>query len=282
MSAAAGNVASIQLDYSRCRGCGDCIITCHTRAIKVYRAALAVDYSLCDACMECAEVCPADAFSTTIDPIKVHPIELESYSIIQPMLEELDVSRELLPLATRVLHATVDKELAGSLWCSKNAVDRIIEALGKGYPIITDVEMTRSGLTGDLKEKSVCALSFKAQRDGDTTDSSELPSVSAASMAEAANQYRDDTLYVIGCAPTALERLMDMAESGDVRPAGVLALPVGFVGAEQAKCRLMDISARYSFPAITNAGPKGGSAATAACMNAIYRVAVEQERVSHE
>ncbi len=282
MSSIAREPVSIQLDYSRCQGCGNCIITCHTRAIGIDLGILVIDYSLCDSCMECVEVCPVDAFSTTIDTIKIHPIESKSYSIIQPILDELDLPRELLPLAARVLHATTDKELAESLWCKKDAVNQMVEAISKGYQIITDVEMTRSGLTGALKQKSICALSFGTQVDRDTGDYSNAPSVSAASMAKAANQYRNHALYVIGCAPTALEQLIDMIGSGSVKPAGVLALPVGFIGAEQAKHRLIEISGQCSFPVITNVGPKGGSAATAACMNAIYRIAVEQDRMPHE
>ncbi len=308
MSVTTGDVTSIQLDYSRCRGCGDCIITCHTRAIRINLGTLSIDYSLCDICTECVEVCPVDAFSTIMDSIEVHPIEAESYSIIQPMLEELNVSRELIPLAARVLHATTDKELAGSLWCSQNAVNQVITALHAGYPIITDVEMTRSGLTGALKQRAICALSLPDHphtKRGDTTDAPStpaedliaepqdnsttntpslpnIPTVSAASMFEAASQYRDNALFIIGCAPTALEQLMDITESGHLRPAGVLALPVGFVGAEQAKNRLMNLSVQYSFPAITNVGPKGGSAATAACMNAIYRVTIEKKRMPYE
>ncbi len=282
MRSIAREPVSIQLDYSRCQGCGNCIITCHTRAIGIELGILVIDNSLCDSCMECVEVCPVDAFSTIIDTIKIHPIESKSYSIIQPILDELDLPRELLPLAARILHATTDKELAGSLWCKEDAVDQIIEALSKGCRIITDVEMTRSGLTGALKQKSICALSFGTQADRDTGDYSDTPSVSAASMAKAANQYRNHALYVIGCAPTALEQLIDMIVSGNVKPAGVLALPVGFVGAEQAKHHLIEISAQYSFSVITNMGPKGGSAAAAACMNAIYRIAVEQNRIPHE
>ncbi len=257
----------------------------------------------------------------------IHPIEQESYAIIQPLIDTLDQPVELLPLAARVLHATTDIEMASTLCSTEGAVDMAASALALGLPIITDVEMTRSGINRISRERTVCALSLQqadippdsttsapnnypespalsmppgnptrgpaqscntnnaiqplpsrhAIRDAglrypDAADDSLriFPSHTAHAMWLAAAIHPHDALYVIGCAPTALDQLLDMIEAGNVHPAAVIALPVGFVGAEDAKKRLMTVASTHSIPAITNSGPKGGSAATAACVNALH------------
>ncbi len=203
----------------------------------------------------------------------MHPIEKESYAIIQPLIDTIDLPAELIPLAARVLHATTDTDLARSLHCTKGAVDKVRTALLLEHPIITDVEMTRSGISRKLRDRAVCALSLlpsTASDEGDIFQRNDIfPSRSAAAMSLAASSYPRDALYVIGCAPTALDQLLDMMENDSVHPVGIIALPVGFVGAEQAKKRLVTIASAHGIPAITNSGPKGGSAATAACINAV-------------
>ncbi|MHB8263760.1 MAG: precorrin-8X methylmutase [Acidimicrobiales bacterium] len=209
----------------------------------------------------------------------IHPIEQESYAIIQPLIDALDLPTELIPLAARVLHATTDAELAATLCSTEGAVDTATNALRLGFPVITDVEMTRSGINHISRERTVCALSLLqanilpdtlSNPDAGASNISIFPSHTAQAMWLAAGSYPHDALYVIGCAPTALDQLLDMIEAGDVHPAAVIALPIGFVGAEEAKKRLMTVASTHSIPAITNSGPKGGSAATVACVNALY------------
>ena len=78
-----------------------------------------------------------------------------------------------------------------------------------------------------------------------------------------------DAVWVVGNAPTALFELLEM----DVRPALVVGLPVGFVGAAESKERLI----RSGLPAVANHGPKGGSAVAAAALNALLYF--EEERI---
>ncbi len=211
----------------------------------------------------------------------VHPIEKESYAIIQPLIDAIDLPAELIPLAARVLHATTDTDLARSLRCTKGAVDKVRTALLLEHPIVTDVEMTRSGISPKPRDRAVCALSLLPSTASDAGDAFQrddiFPSRSATAMSLAASSYPRDALYVIGCAPTALDQLLDMMENGSVHPLGVIALPVGFVGAEQAKNRLMTVASAHGIPVITNSGPKGGSAATAACVNAVHRLAMDTD-----
>jgi precorrin-8X/cobalt-precorrin-8 methylmutase len=92
----------------------------------------------------------------------------------------------------------------------------------------------------------------------------------AAAIALAAQRHPEGALWVIGNAPTALARLLALHERGEVEPAAVIGLPVGFVGAAEAKAALWagPLAAR----SITNVGERGGSPVAAATLNALFRL----------
>jgi precorrin-8X/cobalt-precorrin-8 methylmutase len=98
---------------------------------------------------------------------------------------------------------------------------------------------------------------------------------SAAAIAVAGREHSDGALWVIGNAPTALAALVDLWRSGQVYPAAVVGLPVGYVGAAEAKAALWDSG--LGEVAITNNGPRGGSSVAAAATNALARLAFTSE-----
>jgi precorrin-8X/cobalt-precorrin-8 methylmutase len=186
----------------------------------------------------------------------VNPIEAESYRILA---SRVDLSR-FGPLGrevvARVIHASADLEYASTVVVDEAGVAGGIAALHDGAPVITDVEMTRAGISG---VDAVCYL-------GEATAAGELTR-SAAAMRVAAERHPDGAIVVVGCAPTALREVL---RSG-MRPALVIGLPVGFVGAAEAKAALR----ASALPAVTNVGEKGGSAVAAAAVNALVRLAHE-------
>ncbi len=95
-------------------------------------------------------------------------------------------------------------------------------------------------------------------------------------MRIAAEHHPAGAIVVVGCAPTALTEVVHLARAGRLRPALVIGLPVGFVGAAEAKAALR----ASGLPAVTNVGDKGGSAVAAAAFNAIARIAMA--RIAHE
>jgi precorrin-8X/cobalt-precorrin-8 methylmutase len=119
--------------------------------------------------------------------------------------------------------------------------------------------MVRRGITGT---DTVCYLGeiTSARATGATR--------SARGMALAARRHPTGAVVVVGCAPTALLEVARLAAEG-FAPALVVGLPVGFVGAADAKAALR----ATRLPAITNVGDKGGSAVTAAAVNAVVRLA---------
>lgn len=190
-----------------------------------------------------------------------HPIEAASYRILA---ERTDLSH-LGPLGrevvARIVHATADCALVPTMAVDEEALAAGVAALQAGAPVVCDVEMVRQGVTG---VEARCYLAEVPVADaGDTR--------AAAAMRLAAARHPEGAVFVVGCAPTALAALCEEAAAGRVRPALVIGLPVGFVGAAEAKERLR----RSGLPALTNVGERGGSAVAAAAVNALVRAARE-------
>lgn len=188
-----------------------------------------------------------------------HPIEAESYRILAQRVDLSALGPLGRAVVARVVHATADTALAPTMVVDEEALAAGVAAVRSGAPIVCDVEMVRRGITG---AEARCYLAdVPAPPPGDTR--------AAAAMRLAAARHPDGAVFVVGCAPTALWALCEEAAAGRVRPALVIGLPVGFVGAAEAKDRLR----RSGLPALTNVGERGGSAAAAAAVNALVRMA---------
>ena len=186
---------------------------------------------------------------------RVHPIEAESYRILR---ERVDLSH-LGPLSRavveRVIHASADLDYAESLVLDETALERGLEALRDGAPIVTDVGMVAAGITA---RETSCFVSDPRARElsgrlGITR--------SAAGFRVAAEEAGSGAVWVVGNAPTALFELLEL----ETEPVLVVGLPVGFVGAAESKEKLVE----SGLPAISNRGPKGGSAVAAAALNTL-------------
>jgi precorrin-8X/cobalt-precorrin-8 methylmutase len=189
---------------------------------------------------------------------RVHRIEDESYRILR---ERVDLSH-LGPLsravAERVIHASADLEYAESLVLDEAALERGLEAVRRGAPVVADVGMVAAGITA---REALCFVSdprarLLSERLGITR--------SAAGFRLAKKKAGLEAVWVVGNAPTALFELLEL-EAG---PALVVGLPVGFVGAAEAKERVIS----SGLPAVANRGPKGGSAVAAAALNALLYI----------
>jgi len=188
-----------------------------------------------------------------------HPIEEESYRILATRVDLGAFGLRSRAVVERVVHASADPAVAETMVVADDAVDAGVAALRAGAPAVVDVEMVRAGITGYPTE---CLLAGALAGPGG------YPTRSAMGVRAAAARYPQGAVWVIGCAPTALVELIEQAAAGHVRPALVIALPVGFVGAAEAKA-----AARGSgLAVISNVGEKGGSAVAAAAFNAVLRL----------
>jgi len=191
----------------------------------------------------------------------IHPIEAESYRRLATRIDLSHLTPGPRAIVERVIHATADLDFAESLRLTDGAVDAGVAALRRACPVVVDVEMVAAGIAGT---GGTCFLS-EARAAGAPSGLT----LSARAMELAVRAHPDGALFVIGCAPTALERLLDLVEAGAVRPALVVGVPVGFVGAAESKERLRSIVA---LPSISNVGERGGSAVAAAIVNALARL----------
>ena len=186
---------------------------------------------------------------------RAHPIETESYRILRELVDLSDLEPLSRVVAERVIHASADLEYADSLVLDESALRDGLEALRRGATVVADVRMVAAGITA---REVLCFVS-----DPRVSEISETLSTtrSAAGFRVAAKVVGSGAVWVVGNAPTALLELLDL----NVEPALVVGLPVGFVGAAESKEKLIE----SGLPAVTNHGPKGGSAVAAAALNAL-------------
>ena len=180
----------------------------------------------------------------------VHPIEQESFQVLR---SRIDLSH--LPLLTRavverVVHASADLAYVADLVTDEDALLQAHAALQAGAPVVADVQMVAAGITA---RDVVCRVRTATARDGLTR--------SAVAVRDAFDEVGPGAVWVVGCAPTALLELLAL----DARPALVVGLPVGFVGASESKQALRE----SGLPAVSNVSEKGGSAVAAAALNAL-------------
>ena len=186
---------------------------------------------------------------------RVHPIEAESYRILRQMVDLSHYGPLSRAVAERVIHASADLDYAEGLIFDEAALENGVSALRRGGPVVTDVGMVAAGITG---RETLCFVSDARTR----TLSEQLNTTrSAAGFRVAAEEVGKGAVWVVGNAPTALFELLEL----EVAPSLVIGLPVGFVGAAESKAALLD----SGLPAVTNRGPKGGSAVAAAALNAL-------------
>ena len=193
-------------------------------------------------------------------------IEARSMALIAPYLEELKLDEAHTKIFSRVIHAAGDPDYANHIQIHSQAVDAAIDAIRGGADIFCDVEMVRTGISKKtlaqyggqvqclIADSQVAAM---AQEQGITR--------SMAAFRTFGHQL-DGAVVAVGNAPTALFELFRLMEEENVRPAVVIGVPVGFVGAAESKDLLAEKS---NAPYITVLGNKGGSPIAASIVNAL-------------
>jgi precorrin-8X/cobalt-precorrin-8 methylmutase len=195
--------------------------------------------------------------------VPVHPIEAESYRILAARVDLTRWPPAARAVVARIIHAAADVSYADTLVVDEDACRAGIAALRSGAPVIADVEMVA---VATRRAGSRCLL---AEGRALAADGSDGLTAAAAAMRVAAARWPDGAVVVVGNAPTALGEVVRLAAAGDFRPALVIGLPVGFVGAADAKAALR----ASGLPAVSNVGERGGSAVAAAALNALWRLA---------
>ncbi len=205
---------------------------------------------------------------TTYDYIREgDAIYRKSFAIIREEADLSSFSEDQADIAVRMIHACGLVEAAAHFRFSPDFVSKARGALHAGKPIFCDAEMVAHGITRarlPADNRVICTL-----RDSRTI---ELAKTIGNTRSAAATDLWDEmegALVAIGNAPTALFRLLEVLDAGAPRPAAIIGMPVGFVGAAESKEALM--AAPLGIPYAVVRGRMGGSAMTAAAVNALAR-----------
>ncbi|GGQ69301.1 MULTISPECIES: precorrin-8X methylmutase [Kitasatospora] len=195
----------------------------------------------------------------------------QSFATIRAEADLAALPADVAQVAVRMIHACGMTDLVEDLLWSPNVVADARRALHAGAPILCDVNMVASGVTRKrlpADNEVICTL----------TDPSvpELARAMGTTRSAAAMELwlprLEGAVVAVGNAPTSLFRLLELIEAGAPRPAAVIGVPVGFIGAAESKQALAEHPAALEHLVVR--GRRGGSAIAAAAINAI---ASEQE-----
>jgi precorrin-8X/cobalt-precorrin-8 methylmutase len=191
-----------------------------------------------------------------------------SFAIIRAEADLSGFSAEEADIAVRMIHACGAVEAAQRIVFGPNLVTAARGALAAGAPIFCDSEMVAHGITRarlPARNEVICTLNDPRVPDL----AKKLATTRSAAALELWRDRLAGALVSIGNAPTALFRLLDLLDAGAPKPAAILGIPVGFVGAAESKDALA--ADPRGVPFLIVRGRLGGSAMTAAAVNALAR-----------
>jgi len=213
--------------------------------------------------------------STTLQwrPYEPHPIEAESFRIIDAGRDWSGLPEGQKRVAQRLVHTSGDFNIVDELFFSAGSVEIGVRALLRCRRVVTDVTMVSSGLKRALLQQLDVDV-WCGVHDRETHVLSENAGItrSAAGIRRAWEKWGNDIVLAIGDAPTAIAETTRLVRELGWRPQLVIGLPVGFVGTRESKDELRRC---LQVPRITNSGTRGGSPWAASVVNAMMIGAVD-------
>lgn len=183
------------------------------------------------------------------------------------------------PIIERVVHTTADPEFAKLLVIEEKAVEVGVAAIKAGAKIITDVKMVSAGINKTRVGRfGGRILTYIDDERAIKLAKQESITRAAAAMRLAIKDGVDNSIIVIGNAPTAAFELAKAVKQGQAKPALIIATPVGYVGAAESK----ETISKLPIPYVVIKGPKGGSALAVAVFNALLAMAENEEAATKD
>ena len=202
-------------------------------------------------------------FNYIRDPAKIYA---RSFEIIRSETDLSSIPKDAQDIAVRIIHSCGMPEIVSELVITEDFTSAARKALANKRPILVDVEMVRHGIIArQLPEgvELICTLNDPHAREIGIAKSI----TRTAASTELWSDYLEGAIVVIGNAPTALFALLEMIDAGAPKPACIVGMPVGFVGAAESKAEL--IANPRGLPYATIKGRKGGSAMASSVVNAL-------------
>ncbi|PKL68839.1 MAG: precorrin-8X methylmutase [Methanobacteriales archaeon HGW-Methanobacteriales-1] len=194
-----------------------------------------------------------------------YEIAHKSRDIVRSLIGDktASLSSEEKSIVERIVHSTADVEYADLTLITDDFVSKSVKSLKKDLDILTDINMVRVGInkySGNVN----CFISHP--------DVIKMAKESEITRAAAAMQYAADNgfkgIVVIGNAPTALYKVMELVENGEMDVKSVVGVPVGFVGAADSKESLL----KTNIDSLITRGPKGGTPVAVATVNSLINI----------
>ena len=197
------------------------------------------------------------------DPTAIYK---RSFEIIRGEADLSKQPKNAQTIAVRVIHACGIPEIVDDLIITQDFAPATLKSLAQGKPIFVDAEMVHHGIIArqlPANVEIICTLNDpRAKEIGLKSQITR-----SAAAVELWLEHLEGAIVVIGNAPTALFRLLELIDRGAAKPACIVAMPVGFVGAAESKAELIANPRGIPFAAIK--GRKGGSAMASSVINAL-------------
>ena len=203
-------------------------------------------------------------------------IERASMELIRAELLEQGVTlaKENEAVILRCIHASADFDYAANLRFTPDAVRRAKEALRRGTDLVTDTNMALAGISRPgLQKLGASAYCYMAE-DFIAERAKAQETTRAAAAMDWAAEHNPSAVFAVGNAPTALLRIAEQIREG-LRPALVIAVPVGFVNVVEGKQQIWETAHKLEIPIVAAMGRKGGSTVAAAILNALLYTATK-------
>jgi precorrin-8X/cobalt-precorrin-8 methylmutase len=198
-------------------------------------------------------------------------IEEKSFEIIDQEAGSHGFSEKEWRVVRRMIHTTADFEYMKTTRFHPRAIQNGIDAIRKGKTIVCDTNMGRVGIS----KKAVGRYGGRVECFIDDSEIHRQAEALGTTRASAAVDFASKLkigIYVIGNAPTALLRLLELTGKDVIAPDLIIGLPVGFVNAAESKAMLLEQKRPY----ITNIGRKGGSNVAASVVNALANMSLKE------
>ena len=203
--------------------------------------------------------------------LKDHPIFLESIRFIRSNLIKNNFNYLENKVLERLVHTSGDFSIQKLLEFSEGACEKAVKSLKEGAPILTDTDMAAAAIKSMAKNTSGNSV-FSAKK---WINDQDLPGLTKTAYGiekgwielSAKNSGGKSPVIVIGSSPTALINLLELLNNSKQIPSLIIGMPVGFIGVQQSKEKLLNTN----FPRIVVNSTRGGAAMAAAAINALLR-----------
>jgi precorrin-8X/cobalt-precorrin-8 methylmutase len=199
-------------------------------------------------------------------------IEDKSFEMISAELGDKNGTGLKMDMVKRVIHTTADFEFSELLQFKEGVEDKLLQALKEGgTTIISDTNMIKSGISKKMARQCGIEIECFVASEEAYQEAQEKGITRSMAAIDMAARLPGKKVFVIGNAPTALYRILELVEENSLSPEAVIGVPVGFVGAEESKEALW----AADIPSVITKGRKGGSTIGVALVNAVLKEAVK-------